>query len=64
MPRKSPQWKAKLNLPEPRPIRQEEIYLLCQILPPDILALITNPPREDDVKHSESPAEAPTDWQI
>lgn len=37
-----------------RPIRQEEIYLLCQLLPPAVLSLIAYGEPESDVFDEQS----------
>ncbi len=33
-------WHFRIEAPAVRPIRAEEVHLMCQLLPPSILALI------------------------
>lgn len=33
-------WRGTITSPDPRPIRREEVYLLCQVLPSFIISLL------------------------
>lgn len=62
MPKKNPiKWNFTFVAPNPRPIRQEEIYLLLQLLPPDILELIAS---DEEPRELEQHNVATLDWQI
>ena len=51
-------WKFKAVGLENRRIRQEEVNLMCQLLPPSILALIARDDVELDVVHFGTNTEA------